>query len=397
MVINKLIIIEKESGVVRRFISLLIIVFLGYVSKPLWEEPVKQFDNSSIWDSIRSKIDLVIENEDIDLTVVDLQEKINSFLTPPEDSHLEINDENKGNSPLPLAVPEEQFFSIHNIELGFSRAEVEEETGGSAQRTSKNEYDVNWEAYHVSYQNFILVAYDDEDIVRGLYTNQDLIASKTEIKLGSPMQLVHDHLGTPESFIKKGVTNYQIKSNGEYDEFYLENSYVTVFYDQHENNTVTAIKVIDEELEQDRDFYYSQPSQELKEGFEYQLFDLTNSTRVNHHLPILTWDEQVRETSRRHSLDMAENQYFGHTNLEGQSPFERMEEDNIQFKTAGENLAFGQISSIFAHEGLMNSLGHRENTLQEHYRYLGVGVAFNSELQPYFTKKYYSNSWTLLN
>ncbi len=92
---------------------------------------------------------------------------------------------------------------------------------------------------------------------------------------------------------------------------------------------------------------------------------------------------------------MAENQYFSHTNLKGQSPFDRMEEDNIEFTTAGENLAYGQISSIFAHGGLMNSLGHRENILQEHFRNLGVGVAFNNESQPYYTKKYFSNSWPL--
>ncbi|EKN67647.1 SCP-like extracellular [Neobacillus bataviensis LMG 21833] len=35
-----------------------------------------------------------------------------------------------------------------------------------------------------------------------------------------------------------------------------------------------------------------------------------------------------------------------------------MKEDHIIFYLAGENLAYGQLSSIFAHEGLMNSLGH---------------------------------------
>ena len=94
------------------------------------------------------------------------------------------------------------------------------------------------------------------------------------------------------------------------------------------------------------------------------MFDLTNATRVEHGLHPLSWDDHVKLTARDHSTDMAINQYFDHTNLKGESPFDRMEEDQISFRTAGENLAAGQISSIFAHEGLMNSIGHRENILQ---------------------------------
>src|SRR5690606_18492148 len=85
---------------------------------------------------------------------------------------------------------------------------------------------------------------------------------------------------------------------------------------------------------------------------------------------------------------MADNNYFSHTNLDGLSPFERMENDNIHYVMAGENLASGQISSIYAHEGLMNSIGHRENILQKDFEELGVGVAFNDEWRPYYTENF---------
>ena len=39
-------------------------------------------------------------------------------------------------------------------------------------------------------------------------------------------------------------------------------------------------------------------------------------------------------------------------------------------------------------EGLMNSLGHRKNILNTHYRNLGVGVDFNKEKQPFWTENY---------
>src|SRR5690554_1490515 len=137
-----------------------------------------------------------------------------------------------------------------------------------------------------------MVAYDKDDFVRGLYTNQDLIASSTSVTLGSSKELVQDQLGTPKTFIPYSTFNYHLNSNGEYDVYLHNNSYITVFYDKHENDTVTAIKVIDEELKKDNNAIYVDPSQELQEGFEFQLFDLTNATRKNHGLPILTWDDR---------------------------------------------------------------------------------------------------------
>lgn len=377
----------------KRFILLLMIVFIGYVSKPLWEEPVQQFVSSNVMDPIQSTVDWAQDNPDIDNAIDSLNQQLNSLFATIGD--LSPSDSNDTNIETPeLTDPTDQVFSIHNIEIGDSRADVEQGTG-EPQRTSENEYGVDWEAYHENYQNFIMVAYDEEDTVRGLYTNQDLIASPTEIELGSPKESVDEHLGTPESSMRKGLTNYQINHKGEYDVFQIDNNYVTIFYDKHESDTVTAIQVIEEGLEQNKNAFYTEPSKQLQEGLEYQLFDLTNATRAKHDLPILSWDDQVRETAQDHSLDMAENQYFDHVNLEGQSPFDRMEEDNIGFTTAGENLAYGQYSSIYAHEGLMNSLGHRENILQENYRNLGVGVAFNEESQPYYTEKFYSDSLAL--
>ncbi len=367
----------------KQFILLLMLVFIGYVSKPLWEEQVQQVVPSSVMDSVRSTI------EDINFAIDTVDQQLNSLLTPSDNPPSESKDTNVETPE--LTAPKDQLFSIYNIELGEARADVEQETG-KPKRISENEYGVSWEAYHENYQNFIMVAYDEKNIVRGLYTNQDLIASSMGIKLGSTKQSVQEHLGTPESIMRKGLINYEINGNGEYDVFQLDNSYVTIFYDKHENNTVTAIQVIDEELEQNKNALYAKSSEQLKEGFEYQLFDLTNASRKNHGLPILIWDDHVRETAREHSLDMAENHYFSHTNLQGQSPFDRMKEDNIRFMTAGENLAYGQFSSIFAHEGLMNSLGHRENILLENYKYLGVGVAFNNESEPYYTENFYSDS-----
>ncbi|WP_246206714.1 CAP domain-containing protein [Virgibacillus ihumii] len=372
----------------KRFILLFMIIVIGYVSKPLWEEPVQQIVPSSVEDSIHSAVDSIKDNPDINSVMDTLNQHLNTLFATIDNPRSESNDTNVKTPE--LTAPEDQQFSIHNIEIGDSRAEVEQKTG-EPQRSSENGYGVNWTAYHDNYENFIMVAYDEKNIVSGLYTNQDLISSSTGIEQGSAKQLVREQLGTPESSIRKGLTNYRINGNGEYDVFRFDNSYVTVFYDKHENNTVAAIQIIGEKLEQNKNAFYTEPSEELKKGLEYQLFDLTNASRVKYDLPILTWDNDARGTARKHSLDMAENQYFSHVNLQGQSPFDRLREDSIRFTSAGENLAYGQFSSIFAHQGLMNSLGHRKNILRENYEYLGVGVAFNNESQPYYTEVFYSD------
>lgn len=288
-----------------------------------------------------------------------------------------------------LSQPTKHTFSVYNIELGSHKNEVEKLLG-SPRRVSHNEYNHKWYTYHQHYNKFVSVIYDDNHHVVGLYTNQNLISSSIGVKYGTPKETVQQKLGTPLKKILKGNVYYQIDSQGEYDIYFIDDSYVTIFYDIHNNYTVTAILMIDENLEKQKKDYYGEPRKQLVTGFEYQLFDLTNAARVRHGLKPVKWDEFARATARKHSEDMAKNNFFGHTNLKGQSPFDRMKEDKLVFKMAGENLAYGQMNSIYAHEGLMNSKGHRENILKPEYEYLGVGVAFNNNAQPFFTENFYT-------
>lgn len=286
-----------------------------------------------------------------------------------------------------LMQPTEQTFSIHNIEIGDMRSDVENQVGKPS-RSTLNEYGVEWATYHEKYHNFLMVAYDSSDQVAGLYTNQDLLASKVGITFDSTRKDVLSTLDDPIKAIRKGRILYQVQETDEYNTFLIDNNYVTIFYDLHENNTVTAIQIISADLEKQKAAYFGEATSALQQGLEYQLFDLTNAERVKHGLSVLSWEEPLRKTAHDHSADMAKNNYFSHENLEGKSPFDRMADDAISFRGAGENLATGQPSSIFAHEGLMNSLGHRENILKAGYDSLAVGVAFNEENQPFYTENF---------
>lgn len=364
-----------------------------FASWPFIEKQIQKTDYYPVLESIKSEIRSIFEHPNVTAALNSIYQTVNE-LTGNEDASLEFSpikdnksDTNQAEKPN-LSIPTEQVFSIHNIILGEQLTEVEKQIG-TAKRASLNEYGTEWHTYHDDYQNFLMVAYDDNHTVAGLYTNQDLITSSVGIKYGSTKNDVHDKLGEPLDKIRKGMTYFQLENERDYDMYVLDDSYVTIFYDKHEGNTVTSLQIITQKLESNKKNFYSNASQQLKEGFEYQLFDLTNAARVNHQLNVLEWDDHVKETARKHSKDMAVNNYFSHTNLEGLSPFDRMSEDDIFFTFAGENLATGQFSSIFAHEGLMNSLGHRENILRPEYQYLGVGVAFNEDSHPYYTENFF--------
>ncbi|WP_228460184.1 CAP domain-containing protein [Cytobacillus dafuensis] len=372
----------------RKIFRTLFLMLLLFISWPFIEKQIEKTEYDPILQNMKMEIQSITENphvsaaiDTISTTIHELTGKIKSL--PKNEDGNESNQVKQQD----LAVPTDQVFSVYNIILGESKEEVEKQLG-APQRSSMNEYGTNWYAYHDHYHNFMMVSYDSKNKVDGLFTNQDLISSANGIKLGTPKEMVYQQLGKPLNEIRKGLVFYKFENNRDYDVFKIDNSYITIFYDKHKNNTVTAIQVIDEDLEQNKKGFYSEESKQLKEGFEYQLFDLTNADRVKNNLPALKWDDHVKETARKHSNDMAEKNYFSHTNLEGQSPFDRMSEDDIFFTVAGENLATGQFSSIFAHEGLMNSLGHRENILRPEYELLGVGVSFNDESQPYYTENF---------
>jgi uncharacterized protein YkwD len=373
-----------------RLLRLIALLFLLYISWPFIE---KQLDQSDIHANFVSSLKESLEvPETISVLYDDIQQMLKKLGFQLEEMPLT---EEKSNEEPPkkveLTQPSEQTFSIHNIELGNAKTDIEHNLG-LAKRISLNEYGTNWHAYHENYHNFFMVMYDNNHQAAGLYTNQDLLTSTNGIKIGtSTKDGVRSILGEPITEVQKGMVIYQLQEGSDNDLFMLDGAYVTIFYDKHENNTVTAVQIVSKTMEDNKKDFYTEASPTLKEGFEYQMFDLTNATRVNHQLPILTWDDHVRETARDHSADMAANDYFDHKNLQGQSPFDRMKEDAVAFHTAGENLAYGQLSSIFAHEGLMNSLGHRENILRQDYEYLGVGVAFNEKSQPYYTQNYYAN------
>ena len=106
---------------------------------------------------------------------------------------------------------------------------------------------------------------------------------------------------------------------------------------------------------------------------ELKMIELVNRERENVGVGSLTEDEVLREVARNHCKDMFERGYFSHYTPDGLSPFDRMDNANISFIFAGENLALAPDVTL-AMKGLMNSPGHKANILSEDFNKVGVGV-----------------------
>ncbi len=124
---------------------------------------------------------------------------------------------------------------------------------------------------------------------------------------------------------------------------------------------------------------------------EWHMLRLLNKDRKNHGLSALFMQEDLREVARKHSRDMARQDYFSHTNLKGQSPGDRLKGARVTDATAGENLAkIGgfALPTQRAEIGLMLSPGHRANILNEHYNCVGIGVIKSVTKIYYFTQNF---------
>ncbi|HZS07286.1 MAG TPA: CvpA family protein [Blastocatellia bacterium] len=106
---------------------------------------------------------------------------------------------------------------------------------------------------------------------------------------------------------------------------------------------------------------------------EARMLELVNRERAAAGLAALAPDAELTEVARRHSTDMFVRGYFSHITPEGRSPFDRMRATGVRFLAAGENLALAPTLTI-AHNGLMNSPGHRANILRPSFGRVGIGI-----------------------
>jgi uncharacterized protein YkwD len=120
-------------------------------------------------------------------------------------------------------------------------------------------------------------------------------------------------------------------------------------------------------------------------SFEDRVLMIVNQHRANAGCAPLYTSVQLTSAAENHSADMAANDYFSHTGLDGSSPSLRAQAAGYPFG-AGENIAAGQSTPEEVVAAWMGSSGHRANILNCSYRTTGIGYVFdaNDTFGPYF-------------
>ena len=104
----------------------------------------------------------------------------------------------------------------------------------------------------------------------------------------------------------------------------------------------------------------------------------------------LAMNANLRLAAQRHSQDMATNNYFSHTSLDGRTYVDRIRAAGYTGSFLGENIAAGYGSPASVVNGWMASTGHCQNIMNGGYRSIGVGYAFRagSQFRSYWTQTF---------
>jgi uncharacterized protein YkwD len=132
---------------------------------------------------------------------------------------------------------------------------------------------------------------------------------------------------------------------------------------------------------------------------ERQMWALVNHERLDpgtsaetggRALP-LRWNENLAAVARAHSRNMLEQGFFGHVDPEGRTLSSRINEAEIPWRAAGENIAIDG-TALGAEAAFMNEprfqRNHRANILNANYTDVGIGIVKGPDGSLYITQDF---------
>lgn len=261
---------------------------------------------------------------------------------------------------------------------------------GKPNRIDPSYYDYEWWIYNQDLDKYIQFGIYENKVVTAFIMGEKVDISPFYI--GQPIRDFFSNLApNPTVSIDFKGNSYKFELS-EQDLntrplFEINGVYMQIYIDQF-TGKVSSIRLLDKETlikQRPYELIYrgrlitSKPVSEklkrkIEETQEKQIFDLTNVIRKRHGLNQLSWHSQTANVAYLHSKDMEENNYFSHVSPTYGSLAKRLENDDILFTLAGENIAAQYVDGIEAVEGWLNSKGHRKTLLEKDYTHLGVGV-----------------------
>lgn len=235
--------------------------------------------------------------------------------------------------------------------------------------------------YKVQYNNATKTAYlTGENNIEICAGQEGFFCNGQWIECEIPQEIIDGRFYVPLRDIVNTLDGYEIEWNENTKAIYIHsaNAKIDEPTKEQEYNNQEEKDVIENE--------------EDVNALEMKVVELINEERAKEGLKALKWDDKLAEVARNHSCDMAENNYFDHTNLKGESPFNRMKKAGINYRASGENIAAGGNTAEKTVEQWMNSEGHRNNIMNSGYNKVGVGLCINkNSAYGYYWTQVFSN------
>ena len=230
---------------------------------------------------------------------------------------------------------------------------------GSPQRIDISVYGYERYVYNSDYNNLFIIGISNDTVV-DVY-----IAGKNSS---------YDTFKIDSKFSSNG-NKYDY--NEDINKFMLYDNFVNIdIYCDISTGNIYGIKISDRSYDFSRDI--DNYTDKLQKSIEMEVLDIINAERVKRGISPLTFDERVMLSAKNHSIDMVENEYTNYNNKDGKTPFERMNEQGVNFSFAAETIS--QVSNdVYDVLGdVMTSTGKRGNILSDIMDTAGVGVANNN-------------------
>ena len=122
-------------------------------------------------------------------------------------------------------------------------------------------------------------------------------------------------------------------------------------------------------------------------NFQQEMLERVNQARAagrscgtTYHgpAPALAWNANLFNAAGAHSTDMAANNYFSHTSLDGRNAGQRITGAGYAWRAYGENIAAGQTSVQSVVDGWLASPGHCANIMNANLVDIGAACVASS-------------------
>ncbi|MFX3674222.1 MAG: CAP domain-containing protein [Paenisporosarcina sp.] len=262
---------------------------------------------------------------------------------------------------------------------------------GDPNRIESSAFGYKWWVYNESFSKFMMIGVTEDGTINQVYiAGKQLDATPFAIQQ-SIDELYRFTIIQSEISVQIGLSTYTFTISDEdlRNRILVEfnDLYAQVYVDQ-EDKEIEAIRFTDSKtlvLHQPYEMVYkgdfiappvpsTNRQKEIDETNERQTLDLTNVYRIRHSIGAVENEKTLGLVARKHSEDMALQNYFSHESPDFGNLEDRLEEAKINYVTAGENIGANYYDSAEVIHGWLNSSDHRKMLLNKNFTHLGSGA-----------------------